>query len=147
MAEFVPLGSDERILDTMIQLARATKAHRVIVAGSSAFDIYIGLLQRGFSRTVTTVTCRIPCGQHDVALVSGDHSVTALERLLARVVPFLNSRATLAVWVSAQEHGSGRKLQLLLERLGFRIEAGAKCENGVVLSAQRREWSQIAKAA
>lgn len=67
---------------------------------------------------------------------------------MVRIVPFLNARATVAVWVDsgAGQHG-GKRLQLLLEQLGFRIEAGARCENGVVVSAQRREWSEVANAA
>jgi hypothetical protein len=139
--------SADRIIETMIELARCSKLHRIIAAGSSAFDIYLGLHHRGFSRAATTSTCRIPCGQHDVALVAGQHSIQALETLLVGIVPFLSTRATVAVWVDSDAHQPGRKLQSLLERLGFRIEAGAKCENGFVLSAQRREWGHMAKAA
>ena len=137
----------EGIVATMIQLAAAAKSHRIIVAGSHAFDMYLDLLHRGFSRIATTATCRVPCGQHDVALVAGQHSVQALETLLVQIVPFLKTQAIVAVWVSADEHRRGMKLQLLLERLGFRIEAGTKCESGFVLAARRREWNQIAKAA
>jgi hypothetical protein len=133
-------------METMIGLSRLSKSHRVIVTGSDAFDIYLGLHHRGFSRAVTTATCRIPCGQHDVALVVGQHSIQALEALLVRIVPFLNTRAATAVWVGSDEH-HGKKLQSVLERLGFRMEAGAKCENGFVLSARRCEWSHIANAA
>jgi hypothetical protein len=141
------IDSSEPILKTMIELTRLTEAHRVIAAGSSAFDIYLGLYRRGFSRVATTATCRIPCGRHDAALVAGEHSIQGLETLLLRVVPFLNARAVTALWVGSDEHQRGRKLQLLLERLGFRIEAGARCESGFVLSARRHEWSHIANAA
>jgi hypothetical protein len=42
--------SNEHIVETMIELTRLSKSHRVIVAGSNAFDIYLGLLRRGFGR-------------------------------------------------------------------------------------------------
>jgi hypothetical protein len=142
-----PIPSGERIVDTMVQLALAAKSHRVIVAGSSALDIYLDLQRRGFSRVATIATCRIPCGQHDVALVAGQHSNQGLEALLTRIVSFLNTQATIAVWVGTDEQQRGKKLQLLLERLGFRIEAGARCESGFVLSARRRNSNHIAKAA
>ena len=140
-------ADDDQIMDTMVDLTRLSKSHRVIVAGSQAFDIYLGLYQRGFCCVATTATCRIPCGQHDVALIVGRHSIQTLETLLFRIVTFLNTRSTLAVWVSSDERQCGRTLPRLLERLGFRIEAAAKCNHGVVLSARRSEWSQLAKAA
>jgi hypothetical protein len=62
-------------------------------------------------------------------------------------VPYLKSRAAVAIWIDATEQQGGRKLQSMLERLGFRIEAGAKCEDGFILSARRLEWSQTAQAA
>src|SRR5262245_3245917 len=148
MVERNSIPSTASIMDAMIDLTRLCKSHRVSAAGPSALDLARDLHERGFWRVATTATCRIPCGQHDVGLVAGRHSMQALEALLLRIVPFLNARATVAVWVDAGagQHG-GKKLQLLLERLGFRIEAGARCENGVVVSAQRREWSQVANAA
>jgi hypothetical protein len=142
MTEPAPNPSDERILDTMIGLAHAARSHRVIVAGSSSYDVYLGLLERGFSRVATTATCRIPCGQREVALIAGRHSMQAFEALLVRIVSFLNARATMAIWVDFGVHQHGQRLQLLLERLGFRVEAGAKCGHGFVLSARRHEWNQ-----
>jgi hypothetical protein len=139
--------SNKRIMETVIELTRLSKSHRVIVAGSNAFDIYLGLLHRGFGRAATTATCRVPCEQHHLALVMGEHSIRAFEAVLVRIVPFLNTRATMAVWVDADQHHRGKKLQLLLERLGVRIEAGAKCATGFVLAAQRRERTPVANAA
>jgi hypothetical protein len=134
------------MLDAMISLARLSKSRRVIVTGSDAFGLYLGLIDRGFSRAATTSTCRVPCGQHDAALISGRYSTDALEGLLKRVVPFLNARATIAIWIdSGATHSS--KLHVALERLGFRIEAGTACENGFIVSAQRRDFSPLANAA
>ena len=141
------LPSSERIMETMIELTGLSKSHRVIVAGSNAFDIYLGLHDRGFSRVATTATCRIACGQHDVALIAGEHSIQAHESQLVRIMPFLNSLATTAVWTGSNQHQCSSKLQLLLERFGFRIEAGAKCENGFILSARRSQSRHVANAA
>ncbi len=142
-----PIASNEPTLDTMIQLAFAVKSHRVIAAGSAAFDIYRGLCRRGFSRVTTAAKYRVPCIQHDVALVAGEESDQALEALLIRIVPFLNNRATMSVWINSVGRRSGGRIQQLLERLGFHVEAGAKCEVGFVLAARRREWSYFANAA
>ena len=42
---------------------------------------------------------------------------------------------------------AARSCNCCLERLGFRIEAGARCENGFVLAAQRCQSIHIANAA
>jgi hypothetical protein len=139
--------SDERVMDAMIEITRLSESQRVIVAGPHAFDTYLGLLDRGFSRAVTTATCRVPCGQHDVALLTGRHSVQAMEALLLRIVPFLTTRAILAVWMGSDGHQRARALQQMLERLGFRIEAGARCQDGFVLCARRQDWKPAANAA
>ncbi len=141
------MAATESILDAMIQLALAVRSHRVIAAGSSAFDLYRGLCRRRFSRVSTLATGGIACGQHDVAMVAGQHTLHALEAELVRIVPFLNGQATIAVWIDSDGHHRGTKIQVLLERLGFRIECGTKCETGFVLAARRREWSTLAKVA
>jgi hypothetical protein len=134
------------VLDAMISLARLAKTRRVIVSGSDAFGLYLGLLDRGFLRVATTAISRAPCGQHDAALIAGRYSTDGLEGLLKRVVPFLTARATIAVWIDSGAPCGG-KLQAALERLGFRIEAGTACENGFIVSAQRRDFNPLAKAA
>jgi hypothetical protein len=141
------VASEDRIVDAMIDLARLSRSQRVIVTGAYAFETYLGLLDRGFSRVATTATCRSPCGQHDVALVMGRHSVPAIEALLTRIVPFLNPHAVVALWMGSDGHQHGKALQQVLERLGFRIEAGARCEDGFVVSARRRESSPVVNAA
>jgi len=117
----------------MVQLTRAAVSQRVIVAGLDAFDLYLDLIDRGFSRISTTTTCRIPCAQHDIAFIAGQPSAQALEAVLSRLVPFLSARAIVAVRIDAGDNRLGGKVQLLLERLGFRIEAGSRCEHGFVL--------------
>jgi hypothetical protein len=142
----MPLPGSEPVLDAMISLARLSKTRRVIVAGSNAFGLYLGLLDRGFLRPATTAISRAPCGQHDAALISGRYSADGLEGLLKRVVPFLTARATIAIWIDSGA-ACGGKLQAALQRLGFRIEAGTACENGFIVSAQRRDFSPLAQAA
>lgn len=142
-----PIASFEPILDTMIQLAFAGRSQRVIAAGSAAFDIYRGLCCRGFSRATTAAHRRVPCPQHDVALIAGQESVRALEALLIRIMPVLDRQATVAIWIDTVERRRGRSTQLLLERLGFRVECGAKCESGYVLAARRHERNYLANVA
>jgi hypothetical protein len=145
MPELQPTYSREHVIDTMIELTRLAGMHRIIVAGSDNLDIYLGLHSRGFTRSATTSTCRIPCEQHDVGLVVGWHSTTALSGLIARLVHFLHAAAALAVWVDAHQRVRSQEIQLLLERWGFRVEAGARCDDGFVLSARRCE--RLANAA
>jgi hypothetical protein len=147
MSEPNAIAANEPILDAMIQLALAARSHRVIAAGSTAVDIYRGLCRRGFSRVSTTATCSVGCAQHDVALVAGEHTIQALEAVLLRIVPFLNSQAMIAVWIDSVGPQRGKRIQLLLERLGFRIECGTKCESGFVLAARRHERNYLVNAA
>ena len=142
-----PVVPDEQILDAMLLLARASKSHRILVASSNAVDIYLGLLQRGFTHAATPATSRFPCGQYDVALLAGHHSIQALENLIDRVVPYLNTRASVSMWIGSYELARAQTLQIALERLGFRVEAGTRCETGFILSAQRQQMGKVAKVA
>ena len=85
--------------------------------------------------------------QHDIALIAGEHSVQALEALLIRILPFLKTSAAVAMWIGPGDRLDGGKLQSLLERMGFRVEVGSRCESGFVLSARRRECGHLANAA
>ena len=147
MVENLPVIPDEQILDAMLLLARASKSHRILVAGSNALDVYLGLLQRGFTRAATPATSRFPCGQHDVALLAGHHSIQALEDRIDRVVSYLNTRASLAIWMGSHELTHGRAIQIELERFGFCVDAGTRCETGFILSAQRQQMDAAAKVA
>ena len=143
-----PNPSDERIVDAMIQLARATKTKRMIVASSSSTDVFLELHRRGYPYVTTTNISRIPCGQHDVALVAwGSDSIPALETTLDRLVQFLSPYGVLVVWVGPHERLPDRKLRVTLAKLSFRIEAGTVCEDGVAIAARRLESSPVAQAA
>ena len=148
MTQPTAIPSDERIVDAMIQLARAAKSHRMIVAGSNSSEIFLELHRRGYARVTTTKTCRVPCGQHDVALVAWrEHSIRALATTLDWLVHFVSAAGVLVIWVGPHERMPNRMLRLALEGLGFRIESGTCCENGVAVCARRLESNPVAKVA
>ena len=67
MNQLKPTASGERIIETMIELARCSKLHRIIVAGSKGPHQMFELHRRGYNRVATTATCGLPRGQYDVA--------------------------------------------------------------------------------
>jgi hypothetical protein len=83
-----------------------------------------------------------------VALVAWrERPVGALATTLDQIAHFLSAAGVLVVWVGPQERMPNRTLRLALERLGFRIESGTCCENGVAVCARRLESSPLAKVA
>jgi hypothetical protein len=141
------VSNREQIVDTMIELTRLSNLHRAIVAGSDSQELYLALRRRGFIRVATTVTCRIPKGQHAVGLITGQNSLQAIEVALTQISQFLSPSAAIAVLVDSRESGVCLKIRTRLEQMGFRIEAGVRCEQGLVLSAYRQGFGQMEKAA
>ena len=137
----------EQVVDTMIDLTRLSNLHRAIVAGSDSLELYLALRRRGFIRVATTATCRIPKRQHSVGLITGQNSLSAIEAALARIAPFLSPSAAIAVLIDSREGGLCLKIRSLLEQMGFRIEAGVRCQQGLVLSAYRQGFNQMEIAA
>jgi hypothetical protein len=141
-------GSDgEQVVDTMIGLTRLTSLHRAIVAGSDSLELYLALRRRGYIRVATTATCRVPRGQHTVGLITGQNSLRALQAALAQISPFLCTSAAIAVLIDSRESGFCLKIRTRLEQMGFRIEAGVRCQQGLVLSAYRQGFGQMENAA
>ena len=104
------------------------------------------LHRRGFHHVATTATCGLPHGQYDVAFVDCQrNSIKALETTLNWLVHFLASTSVLVIWIDSTEHSDG--LVSLFGRLGFRIEAGARCERGLAISARRLDANAQAVAA
>jgi len=137
-APHVYMRSDERIVKGLVELARAAKSHRIIVAGSNCSEFLLELHQLGYLRVATTKTCRIPCVQYDVALLAWrEHSIKALATTLDWLVHFLSPEGVLVIWLKPHESMSSRKLRSALQGMRFRIEAGTKCERGVAISARR----------
>jgi hypothetical protein len=137
----------EQVVDTMVELTRLSNLHRAIVAGSDSLELYLALRRRGYIRVTTTATCRIPRGQHTVGLITGQNSLRALEAALARISPFLCTSAAIAVLIDSRESGFCMKIRTRLEQMGFRIEAGVRCQQGLVLSAYRQGFGQMESAA
>jgi hypothetical protein len=133
------------ILDTMISLTRAGPLHRLIIAGSGSMESYLVLRRRGFIRATTTDICRAARAQHNVGLVAGQYSSGGFEAVLDQMSPFLAANAGLALLVGSRDNGL--KIRSKLEALGFRIEAGVRCTSGLVLSAHRQGYEQMAKVA
>src|ERR1700722_6741462 len=115
------VSNREQVIDTMIDLTRLSYLHRAIVAGGDRMELYLALRRRGFVRSATTATCRIPKAQHAVGLITGQ-----------------NSHGAIAGLNGPRESGLSLKSRSRLEQMGFRIEAGVRCQQGLVLSAYRQ---------
>ena len=147
MGQLHSVSDREQVVDTMIDLTRLSNLHRAIVAGSDSLELYLALRRRGFLRVATTATCRIPMRQHAVGLITGQNSLSAIEAALAQIAPFLSPSAAIAVLIDSRESGVCLKIRSLLEQMGFRIEAGVRCQQGLVLSATRQGFNQMEIAA
>ena len=142
-----------QILDSMIGLTRLTPRQRVIVAGGDSMTLYLGLRQRGFIRTTTPALCRYRWTQHSVGFIADEDAAqeaaedagAGIERYLEQISAFMAVNAELALRIGSG--ASGRKIRAKLEKLGFRIEAGVRCSQGLVLSALRHGYEQMARAA
>jgi hypothetical protein len=148
MTRFNATPAGERTTESLVELARCSRLHRIIVAGSKSPQTMFELHRRGYNRVATTATCGLPHGQYDVALIDWQgHSIKALEATLDWLVHFLGSSAVMVIWIESDERAASRKLAAMLEKLGFRIEIGTRCEHGLAVSARRRDAAQMAVAA
>ncbi len=147
VSETSRMSADERVVATMVGLARAVPSHRIIVAGDGGADVLLTLLRRGYLRAATVATSRFPCGQYEVALAHWPDQTATLEAMLARLVLYLKPRGVMVMWIGPQEPMPHRKLGPVLRRLGFRIEAGTRCERGVAIAARRLEQTAVANVA
>jgi hypothetical protein len=148
MFQHSPAPTRGRIVGSLIELVRCSKFHRIIVAGSKGLKLMSELHLRGYVRVATTATCGLPRGQYDVALIDWQgRSIKALETLLDWLVHFLASPGVLVIWIDSPERMANRKLESILERLGFHVEVGTLCEHGLANSARRRDVTVMALAA
>jgi hypothetical protein len=140
--------SSERIIEPMLGLARCSKHHRIIVAGSQRSELMFELHRRGYVRVATTTTCGLPDGQYDVALVDWRrHSINALATTLDWLVHFLVPSGVLVAWLDPQERVGNRKLRAMLEGHGFVVEAGTVRDHGSAVAARRCDPCPVSKAA
>jgi len=147
MVQLHSVPNREQVIDTMIGLTRLSNLHRTIVAGSGSLELYLALRRRGFVRVATTATCRIPKGQHAVGLITGQNSLRAIDAALTEISQFLSASAVIAVLIDSRESSFCLRIRTKLEQMGFRIEAGVRCEQGLVLSAYRQGFAQMENAA
>ena len=140
----VPAG--RRITEAMIGLTGRSRSQRIVVAGARGRELMLELHRRGYTRVETTGTCGLPRGQCHTALLDGRfQSVKAIETTLCWLIHFLAPASTLVVGIDGG--ASGRKLRSMLERFGFEIEAGTRCEDGAAFLACRRDAIEMATAA
>ena len=66
---------------------------------------------------------------------------------LAQVSPFLSAHAAVAILIESREGELCMKVRQRLQQMGFRIEAGVRCQQGLVLSACRLDFAQMENAA
>jgi hypothetical protein len=107
-------------------------------------ELYLGLRRRGFMRVATISTMWMPRRQHAVGLLA-DRNSAEIEKALGEISPFLGVNATIAVLID--EHSSSLAVRTKLQQMGFRIEAGVRCHQGLVLSACRQGFGQVERAA
>jgi hypothetical protein len=138
----------ERITESLVELARCSRQHRFIIAGSNSPDLMFALHRRGYVRVATTATCGLPHGQYDVALVDWHgRSIKSLETTLDWLVHYLGSPAVMVIRVDVQEGAANRRLAAMLDNVGFRVEVGTRCDDGLAVSARRQDAVQMAVAA
>jgi hypothetical protein len=137
----------EQVADTMIGLTRLSNSHRVIVAGSDSLELSLCLRRRGFVHVTTTAACRNPRRQHAVGLITSQGSLLAIEAALTRISQFLTASAAIAVLIDSRESGSSLKVRTRLQQMGFQIEAGVRCQQGLVLSAYRQGFVEMENVA
>jgi hypothetical protein len=147
MVQLHSTESREQIVETMIGLTRLSNLQRTIIAGSDSMDLHAALRRRGFIRVATPMTCRMARGQHAIGLVAGQDFSRTIENALAEISAFLCAKATVAVLIDSRASGSSLGIRLRLQQMGFRIEAGVRCQQGLVMSAHRHDFGQMANAA
>jgi len=62
-------------------------------------------------------------------------------------VQYVSDFGALVVWIGPHECIANQALGLVVQRLGFRIESGTSCENGIAIAARRLDSVPAAKAA
>lgn len=132
----------DEIVDTMINLTHLSRAHRIVVAGGDSIELYLALRRRGFSFGVLASSCRTPSARHSVGLIAGDRCYQSIEATMAQIGRLLCPAASITISIESQENGLGARVRTRLQQLGFRIEAGARCQQGFVLAAHREQAGQ-----
>jgi hypothetical protein len=144
MVQLHSASDQAQVLDTMIGLTRLSLLQRAIIGGSDAMELYLGLRRRGFMRVMPISTNWLSRRQHAIGLLA-DRNSAAVEKALGDISPFLSANATVAVLIYSD--GSSLGVRTKLQHMGFQIEAGVRCHQGLVLSACRHGFGRIERAA
>ena len=136
-----------QVLDTMVGLTRLSNLHRAIIAGRDGMQLYLGLRRRGFIRVTTVSTCWNPRRRHSIGLIADHDSAESIERALSEITPYLSEHATIAILIDSHGSNSSLRVRSKLQQMGFRIEAGVRCHQGLVMSAYRPAFVQMERAA
>ena len=145
MVQLHSVSDQAQVLDTMIGLTRLSHLQRAVIAGSGGMKLYLGLRHRGFMRVATVSTMWMPRRQHAIGLLAGRNSAE-IEKALGEISAFLSVNATIAILVDS-DNSSSLAVRTKLQQMGFRIEAGVRCHQGLVLSACRQGFGQVGRAA
>lgn len=147
MVQLHSVSGREQVLDTMVGLTRLSNLQRAIIAGDDGMELYLQLWRRGFMRVATVLTCGIPRRQHTIGLIAGREAPEPIERALTEISPFLGTNATIAVLIDTHASNCSLRIRTKLQHMGFQIEAGVRCQQGLVLSACRQGFGQMENAA
>ena len=142
-----PATARDQVVETMITLTHLSNLNRAIVAGQGSTNLYLALRRRGLIRVALPSAFRRRKAICAVGLITVRDSLADFETALAQVAPSLGTAATIAVLIKPSESGVAIKIRKKLEQLGFRIEAGVRCRQGLVLSARRQGLAQMEWAA
>ena len=137
----------DQVVETMITLTHLSNLNRAIVAGDGCTELYLALRRRGLVRVGLHLAFRLHKATCAVGLITVQDSLGSFEAALAQITPTLGTNATIAVLIKSGETGFALKIRKALERIGFRIEAGVRCQQGLVISAHRRGYAQLDRAA
>jgi hypothetical protein len=148
MLRLHPSNADrDQVVETMITLTHLSNLNRAIIAGENSTELYLALRRRGFVRIALPSAFRLRRAVCSVGLITVQRSLGEFEAALAQIAPSLGANATIAVLIRPNEGGFALNIRKKLEQLGFRIEAGVRCHEGLVLSAHRQGFAQLDRAA
>jgi hypothetical protein len=141
------ISERDQVIDTMISLTRLSSLQRAIVAGPDSADLYLALHRRGFVRVGLPARFGLRRATCPIGLITVRDSFAEFEAALFQIAPSLGTSATIAALIKSDQGSLVLQIRKKLEQLGFRIEAGVRCRQGLVLSAHRQGLGQMEAAA
>jgi hypothetical protein len=137
----------DQVVETMIALTHLSSLNRAIIAGEDSGELYLALRRRGLVAIGLPSAFRRRKAICAVGPITARDSFAEFETALARVAPSLETTATMAVLIKASKGRFALNIRKKLGQPGFRIEAGVRCHQGLVLSARRENTAEIDRAA